>query len=175
MGKGLPYSNKRGNPTAVPQVRRVTYPVNNLEITVTAGASTALGFGTVVLGDFPEGNILYLGGISYLQFSTADTDALAAWDGDYSLGTTATADTTLDGTDVNLVASSAIGPATARVSPVARGASAADASEVFNNTDGTLEINLNMITDDNSITDSLAATFTVNGYVELVYIVLGDD
>lgn len=175
MPKGLPYSNRRGDPAASQNVRIVTYPVNALEVTVTAGASTAKGFGTVVLGDFPEGNILFMGGISYLQFSTTDTDAITTWDGDYSLGTTATADTTLDSTDVNLIASSPIGAATARVSPVARGASAADASEVFDNTDGSLEINLNVITDDDSITDSLAATFTVNGYVKLVFAVLGDD
>lgn len=173
MAKGLPYSNKRGNPTAVPQVRRVSYPVKNLEITVTAGASTALGFGTAVLGDLPEGNILFLGGISYLQFFTADTDASATWDGDYSIGTTATADTTLNSTDADLIVSSPIGAATARLSPVARGEGST--VNMFNNTDGSLELNLNVITDDNAITDSLAATFTVNGYVELVYIVLGDD
>lgn len=173
MPKGLPYSNRRGDPAASQNVRIVTYPVNALEVTVTAGASTAKGFGTVVLGDFPEGNILYMGGISYLQFSTTDTDAITTWDGDYSLGTTATADTTLSTTDADLIGSAAIGAATARVSPVARGEG--DTVNLFDNTDGSLEINLNVITDDDSITDSLAATFTVNGYVKLVFAVLGDD
>ncbi len=176
MGKGLPYSNSRGNPTSVPTVRRFHYPVNAVTL-ATATVTTGNGSGTVVIGDFPEGNILFLGGISYLQFSTADADVAATWDGSYAIGTTADAnvDNTSPTTDANLIAQATIAAATAKLSPVTRGASAADASEVFDNTDGSLEVNLNLIVDTADYADGATANFTVNGYVELVYIVLGDD
>jgi hypothetical protein len=179
MGKGLPYSTKRAEAGAEPAVRRVTYPVKDISLTVTAGASTNKGFGTAVLGYLPEGNILLLGGVSYLQFTTSSANAIAAWEGEYSVGTTATADATLTGgTDDNLIAVADIAAATAKASPVIRGASGTGSSNtvrLLDNTAGDLELNLNMTTDDDSVTDSLTAAFTVNGYVDLVYIVLGDD
>ena len=175
MAKGLPYSTSRGNPTAVPTVRRFHYPVNAVTI-ATATITTGNGSGTVVIGDFPEGNILFLGGISYLQFSTADADVGATWDGSYAIGTTADANVDLSTTsDKNLIDVATIAAATAKLSPLTRGASAAAASQVFDNTDGSLELNLNLIIDTADYADGATANFTVNGYVELVYIVLGDD
>lgn len=171
--KGLPYSNGRGNAAAAPTPRRVRYDVKALALNVTS-VTTADGVGTVVVGDFPDGNILFLGGIAYLKFTTSDADITSLiWEGDYSVGTTATADATLDGTDVNLIASSAVGPAVAKVSPLTRGAGSTAA--LFDNTDGSLEINLNVKVDAAHIGDSATGSFTVDGYVELVYIVLGDD
>lgn len=173
MAKGLPRSIAHAKAGTEPSPRRVRYDVKNLALSISS-VTTADGSGTVVVGDFPEGNILYLGGIAYLRFSTTDADITSAvWEGDYSIGTTATADTTLDGTDVNLIASSAVGPAVSKISPVTRGAGATLA--MFDNTDGSLEVNLNAKVDAAHIGDGATGSFTVDGYVELVYIVLGDD
>lgn len=174
MGKGLPRSMSRGAAQRQEVIKQV-FRVEDLDITVTGGASTAAGLGTVVIGDLPEGNILFLGAVSYLQFSGSGSDAnLAAdWEGNYSIGTTASADTTLDSTDANIIASQALAAATAEVSPRTRGTGATQA--IFDNTDGSLELNLNLTTADNDVTDSTAVTLTVDGELHIAYIVLGDD
>lgn len=176
--KGLPRSLAHAKPGTEAAPRRVRYDVKNLALSAVA-VTTAAGSGSAVIGDLPEGNILVLGGISYLRFTTTDTDITSAtWNGDYSIGTTATADVTLDTTDVNLINNGAgiavpVGPAVDKVSPVTRGEGAA--MDLFDNTDGAMEVNLNFIVDAGDIADGATASFTVDGYVELVYIVLGDD
>jgi hypothetical protein len=173
--KGLPYSNSRGAAQTVQVVRKVTIPVNGLAVTVTGGASTDLGTGTAVLGGFPEGNILLLGAVSYLQFSSADAAVSATWSGSYTVGSAANVagNQTLDGAEIDVIGATAIADATAKLSAVTRGAKTT--AVILNNTDGSLEVNLNMTTDDNDVTDSTAAAFTVDGAVHLVYAVLGDD
>lgn len=172
--KGLPRSMAHAVPGTAATLRRITYPVKNVTVNA-AAAAAGVGFGTVVLGYLPEGNILYLGGVSYLQFLTADADIGATWTGSYGVGTAADADGSLAGTEVNLIGSSSIAAATAKLSPVTRGVSAADASEVLDNTASDLELNLNFVVTAADIADASAADFTVNGYVQLVYMVLGDD
>lgn len=168
MAKGLPRSNSRGAPSRSAVVKKAIR-VTNLPISV-AGA-TGVGFGSAVLGDFPAGNILLLGATAYLQFTTADADVQAAFDGDYSIGTTPTADAALAGTEVNVIPSTPLGAATAGVSPVVRGAGATAA--VLDNTDDSLELNLNLLIDDVNI--SAQGDFTVSGVVYVAYVVLGDD
>lgn len=170
--KGLPYSNSRGAAAAAPVVRKVTYPVRNVSVTTAAGVA-ADGFGSAVIGILPAGNILFLGGISYLQFLTADTDIIATWSGSYGVGTTATADNAITTTEEDLITEATLSAATAKLSPVTRGEKATLA--MFDNTAADLELNLNLRIADASFTDSQSAVFTVNGTVELVYIVLGDD
>jgi hypothetical protein len=152
--------------------RRVRYDVKNASVTATAAAA-GVGFGSVVLGGLPEGNILFLGGISYLQFSTADTDVIATWSGGYGVGTTVDGDGAIAGTEEDLITEVALAAATDRVSPLTRGEKAGIA--MFNNTDTSLEANLNVFVTAADMTDATTAVLTVNGYVELVYIVLGDD
>lgn len=164
--KGLPRSLGRGASAAT--VAKVNIPIRNVAVAVADGAP---GFGTVVIGDLPEGNILLQGAVAYMQFQTADADVIATFDGDYGIGTTATADNAIAGTDVNVIPSTALGAATAKLSPIARGANAT--AVMLDNTDGSLELNLNLLIDDASI--SGAASFTVNGVLVLVYAVLGDD
>ena len=171
--RGLTRSLGRAKAGVEASPKRVRYNVRDLSITVSAGVA-AVGFGTTPLGGLPEGNILFQGGIAYLQFLTADTDIIATWSGNYAVGTVATADNDVaDPGEANLIASASISAATAKLSPVTRGELATQA--MIDNTAGTLNVNLNMLVADASITDSQSATFTVNGYVELVYIVLGDD
>lgn len=168
--KGLPRSLSRGI-SQLPIVRQ-TIPVSAKAISV--AGTTDVGYGSVVIGDLPEGNILFLGAVSYMKFTTADADVQATFDGDYSVGSAPTADATLSGSEVDIIQSTALGAATAGVSPVARGTHAAAISgTVLDNTDGSLELNLNLLIDDANISGT--GDFTVTGALELVYIVLGDD
>jgi hypothetical protein len=146
-------------------------PVRNKAINVADGAP---GFGTVALAGLPQGNLLFLGAVAYLQFTTADADVIAAFDGDFSLGTTPTADNAIAGSDADIVPSTALGAASAKTSPYVRGVSTdALGGGIIDNTDGLLEVNLNLLIDDTSI--SGAAAFTVNGVVRIAVIVMGDD
>ncbi len=175
--KGLPYSNSRGAAAAAPTPRRVRFDVKNVTVNV-AATGDADAFGTAaVIGDLPEGNILLLGGCSYLQFTTADTDLTTTWTGLYSVGTAPmAADATLTLTEADLITSTVLGAATARTSPLTRGTKVPSAVLLMlDNTDGALEVNLNLVIDNTGISSGGAAAMTANGYVELVFIVLGDD
>lgn len=171
MGKGLSRSMSRGAPQHQSVIKRI-FRVEDLPISVTGGASTAAGFGTVVVGDFPEGNILFLGAVAYMQFSGSDTIA-TDWEGDYGIGSTATIDATLSDTDANIINSTAIAAATLGASLRTRGIGSTQV--ILDNTDGSLELNLNLITDDNDVTDSTTIEMTVAGELHIAYIVLGDD
>lgn len=172
MGKGLPRSLGRANINA--PVKRLDLHFEDVAITVDGAAG--VGFGSAVIGDLPPGNILLLGAVSYAQFTGPGSASLdETYDGDYSIGSTATADATLSGTDVDFIQSTALGAATAEVSPRARGTNAAAiAGTVLDNTDGSLELNLNLLIDDANIgADDLV--FTADGEIHISYIVLGDD
>lgn len=154
-----------------PLIREVV-PVRAKQLNVADGAP---GFGTVPVAGLPQGNILFLGAVAYLRFTTADADVIAAFDGDFSLGTAPTADNDLaDAGEADIIPSTPMGAATAKVSPYIRAVSSAALNGViFDNTDGSLEVNLNVLIDDASI--SGAAPFTVDGVIRLAYIVMGDD
>lgn len=169
--KGLSYSKKRGAP-ALQGVVKQTILVRDVALSI--DGATGVGFGTAVIADLPEGNILFLGATSYISItkdSTA-TGIQATFDGDYSIGSAPTADASLSGSEVDIIASTALGAATAGVSPIARGTNATQA--ILNNTDGSLELNLNVLIDDANISadDQLV---TASGELYIAYIVLGDD
>jgi hypothetical protein len=168
--KGLPRSSARG-PAARNAIIKQDIPVRARAMNVADGAP---GFGTVVIGDLPEGNILFLGAVAYMRFTSASGTITATFDGDYSIGTAPTADNALAGAEVDLIPSTPLGAAVGKVSPVVRGASTdALGGGIFDNTDGSLELNLNLLIDDVAI--SGAAAFTVDGALSIAYIVLGDD
>lgn len=169
--KGLPRSMSRAEPQLA-QVHKVSIPVRSLSVSVADGAP---GFGTAVIAGLPQGNLLFLGAVSYLQFSTSDADITTTFDGDYSIGTVATIDSDVsDSGEADIIPSTALGAATDKLSPVVRGASTdALGGGILDNTDGSLELNLNLLIDDAAV--SGAAVFTVNGVVNLAMIVLGDD
>lgn len=168
--KGLPRSMSRGAPQRQEIIKQT---VLVRDVTITVDGATGVGFGTAVVADLPEGNILFLGAVAYMQFTgptSADVDN--AWQGDYGVGTTPAGDATLAGADVDLIASTALAAATAEASPRTRGTNATQA--ILDNTDGTLEINLSLLVDDAHIgADDLA--FTANGEIVLLYSVLADD
>jgi len=141
---------------------------------MTVDGATGIGDGQIVVGDFPEGNILFLGCVANLQFSGPGGDAglVDTWEGDFAIGTTADSGDDLTGSDADIVPTTALAAATAEVSPITRGPGSTDV--IFDNTDGSLEINLNLIVDDADISAD-AIAFTIDGDITLAYIVLGDD
>lgn len=171
MAKGLPRSLARGDKQRQELIKE-TVVIDGLTVSVADGSP---GFGTAVIRDLPEGNLCLLGALAYLQFETSDADITATFEGDYSIGTAPTADGSLAGGEVDIIPSTALAAATAKVSPRTRGVQSdgAFAGKVFDNTDGSLEINLNLLIDDLDI--SGAADFTATGVLHLAYTVLGDD
>lgn len=171
MGKGLTRSRARGL-TAAP-VNKLTLKFNSVAVSV-AGTS-GVGWGTAVIGDLPDGNILLLGAVAYVQFRGPTSASLGdTFDGDFAIGSAPTADATLSGAEVDIIQSTALGAATAEVSPIVRGTSAGTAAgTILDNTDGSLELNLQLLIDDADISGTVAMTAT--GVLYLSYIVLGDD
>jgi len=138
------------------------------------GADGVVVFATAPIAFLEEGNVLLLGAVANLTFSGPTSANLKDdFQGDYSLGSTATADITLAGTDVDVIGSTAIPAATAEVSANVRGVNAAQA--VINNTAAAGEINLNVLLDADEVTDGEDVVIAVTGTVDIAYIVLGDD
>lgn len=171
MVKGLQRSLSRGAPLRQEIVRqRVTFSA----LALTVDGATGVGFGSAVIGDLPEGNILFLGATAYVQFDSAGGQAgvVDDWDGDFAIGTTPASDGTLSGADVDIIPSTATTQAVGEDAPRTRGANAT--AVMLDNTDGSLELNLSLLIDDADISaDDIALTAT--GELELVYVVLGDD
>lgn len=168
--KGLFRSLGRGSPALAP-VSKKQFPIVNVPLTVSG--ATGNGFGTAVIGDFPEGNILLLGAIAYVQFSTASATVTATWTGSYAIGSAPNADADLtDATDFDIIPAVTLAAATAKLSPIGRGAQPAQA--ILDNTDGSLELNLNLLIDDATVSADGNAV-VANGFVEVLYSVMGDD
>jgi hypothetical protein len=169
MTKGLPRSRGRG-PSEGKAVQKIKLPFKNLAVTV--NGATGNGWGTAVIGGLPEGNLAILAAAAYVQLSTASASVGATFNGNFSIGSGATADNTLSGTEVDMVASSALGAATAKVSPLARGASAS--ASMVDNTDASKKINLNVLINDADISADGVA-FLASGIVEVLVATLLDD
>lgn len=172
MTKGLVRSLSRGNPLLQPIIKQKLIVDTTITISSTGAA---IGFGTVLIGDFPEGNILLLGTVGYLDFAGSGVDAnlIDTWSGDFAIGSAPTADNALAGAEVDILSSTAIGPATAEV--IGRTRSALSGDSILDNTDGSLELNLNMLIDAADITDDQSVIITVTGEINIAYVMLGDD
>lgn len=173
MPKGLPKSLSRGAALKKPIINQTIRVNTTVNVTATAAG---VGFGTVALGALPEGNVLFLGAVANLRFSALGANSanvIAAFNGDYAIGSGADADGALSGAEVNMVASTALGPAVARITPFARGTGATQV--VLDNTAKTLNINLNVLVDAADITDATTVTLTVEGTLDIAYLMLGDD
>lgn len=171
MGKGLPRSLSRGEPLSQEIIKAI---VKVRAVAMTVDGLAGVGDGQVVIGDFPEGNVLFLGAVAYMAFSGPGADANLGdtWQGDFSIGTTADSGDDLTGTDADIIGSTALAAATAEVSPRTRGTGVTQA--ILDNTDGSLELNLNLLVDDADIgADGIA--FTVEGELHILYSMLGND
>lgn len=169
--KGFQRSLRRAGLTqggATPTIQR--YKQRALSVSITDPGAANAPF-TAVVGDFPQGNILFLGGIGYFQLTRVGTNLAATFGGNISLGSAATADATLNGAEVDLLPSTALVTAVAGVSAANRLANATAA--MLDNTDGSLEINLNGFIADASISGNDA--FLLNADIALAFAVLLDD
>jgi len=172
MGKGLPRSMSRTGGKAV-AIARINIPITGVTVPNIDGAS-GIGWGTVVIGDLPEGNILVHGAVLQGTMTEAHAGVIATFVPTVSVGSTATADTTLDGTDVDVIPSTAQAAAVSSVATIRATSSAASAGVILDNTDGSLELNLNVLIPDASISaDDVTLAFA--GTLMLIYSVLGDD
>lgn len=144
-------------------------------LAVAMTGATGVGWGTAVIGDFPEGNILFLGAVAYCSLDEdGDAGIVDTFDADFSVGTTAADDGTLTAGDVDIIPSTTIAQAVSGVTPSARAEhAAATTGVVFDNTDGSLEINLNLLIDDADISADVPVLATYD--VAISYVVLGDD
>jgi hypothetical protein len=171
MGKGLPRSMRTGAQAAKQTIMKTVVRVRNVPVTV--DGLTGIGFGTVVIGDLPQGNILFLGATAYMQFQgPTSANLVDTWTGNFSIGTAPTADATLSGAEIDIIPSTALAAATAELSPRTRGVLATAA--IFDNTDDSLELNLNVLVADASI-DANGVILTANGELALLYAVMLDD
>ncbi len=183
MTKGLPRALGRAPNGTEQFVRRLRVPINTSVTAAAAGAG--VGFGTVVIGKLPEGNVLLLSAGGYFNFSSTSANLVATWGGNFGVGSTTTAAGALTTTEVNIISSSAIAASVAKVSNNNRGlfagsnasASAFTASPpvLVNNVAAGVSLNFNIAVNAADITDATSAPITVTGYFDLVYMVLGDN
>ena len=146
-------------------------------LAISVDGAAGIGFGSAVIGNLPEGNLLFQGAVVYMIFagSGSDPNLIATWVGDFSVGTTPADDGTLSAGDVDILASTPLAAATAEVSPRTRIASVdAAVGVILDNTDGSLELNLNLLIDDLSI-DADGVAILATGELHVVLAVLGDD
>lgn len=168
MGHGLPRS--LGGASARHAIVKQTVSINT---TVTVDGATGVGWGTAVVGDLPEGNIALIAAVGYVTLTGPTSANLSdTWNGDYGIGTTPADDGTITAADVNIIQSTAVGPAVAEASPRTRGTSSA--ATIIDNTDGSAELNLNVLVDDADISAD-GIDVTAVGHLFLSYVVLGDD
>ena len=174
--KGLKRSLSRGDPQAQEVVKLSIVIDDSLDIT---GVAAAVDAGTFVISGLPEGNLLFLGAVAYVSVdATGDTSVIDNWAGDYAIGSAPNADVDLaDAGDADIIPSTALAAgASDKIAPLTRGASTqTEHALILDNTDGSLELNLNLLIDDNVITDTEVGTFAVTGTLHLALIVLGDD
>ncbi len=178
MAKGLPRSHAAGDKSKAP-INRDVFVVKAQTVTLTEDAGGQPAWATLIVGDFPEGNILFLGAVAYFTFTGpgGDADLGDTWQGDFGVGTTPTTDDTdpLATTFEDIVGETPIAAATAEVSPRTRGVSTdGEAGVMYDNTDGSLELNLNILVDAADITGD-DSTLVIDGELYVSYVVLGND
>ena len=172
MSKGLPRSLSRGK-AQTQAVTKIQLPINH---TVTVSATgAAIGFGSVVVGGLPEGYLKILSAAIQVQFSGSGADAnlVDTFDGDFGVGSTPASDATITAGDVDFISSTALGAATAEVSPLLTVADGVDL--VLDNTAADLELNLNVLIDAANITDDTSVDLTATGILEVVLVTMLDD
>lgn len=152
-----------------------------LALPVVTGNTTAISFGSKQIYTFPEGRIHVLDNSAYFGRIAFNAEAGGAGDisqtgsGDYSLGTTATADSTLATTDVDLL------PSTAMLDPFVAGVGRSNVGSVlvagaaFDGTSTAKSMYLNCIIDDAAVADGVSGdNVYFTGWVRTTWIWLGD-
>ncbi len=173
MGKGLPYSRSRGLATVVPIIKtKMTVDVIVSAITIANG----FGIGSVPIGKFHEGNVLFLGAVGYIRFVGPGAPNLSdTWQASFSVGTLANFSTsTLSNDETNVLVETGVGPAVNGVIEKTRGESGLG-SITLDNTENDLDIHLNILVLQVDQVDDTTVEIAVNGEIYMSYIILGDD
>jgi len=133
------------------------------------------GWGTLKLATFPKGRIWVHGAVGTLSsVDVSGSDNIGdTGSGDYSFGTAATANTTLDGTAVDLA------PSAALIDPFVAGVGSANASSVlaagalFDGSSAAKTVNLNIKFDNGDVTTGNGAA-DVAGKIAILWSYLAD-
>lgn len=199
-GAILPFTLTDRGPTGVPYVKIAQCPFNGLtlltftKLPFLVANTTAKSFGKLKLLTMPFGRYSIHGGACIfttvdwsVNYQAAQTTGVAGTvigatsSGDFSVGTTGTADSTLSTTDVDIVASTAfLDPAVAGITNnlatpglVLNGPTEFDGSTT--GTSGTAKtINLNVIIDDAGVADAAAGLIFLTGFLRIYTQYLGD-
>jgi len=130
--------------------------------------SSGVGFGATNLYAFPEGRIWVAGVVVENLILTPDGADLADGEGgDMSLGTVGTANATLDGTAVDLIAKTSTDPIHGT-----NDIALADNTAHFDGSSTAVNVALSWIADDADV--ATISTNTVNGIITITYALLGD-
>ncbi len=166
---------KTGSTVAVKETGDGAIHKTKLTCTATPLAFTDVGgagqYCAVKLYDFPEGHLCILGAVISGSITLTESEWIDTWEGDIALGSAATASADGQaGTEVDILASTAIAQATAQV------AACPAQSAVIEYVDGTataIDLYLNIEIDDEAAHGSDNGTFT--GAVEIAWINVGDN
>jgi hypothetical protein len=162
MAKGLPRSLGKSKAQGFQNAKT---SLTDIPLSVSA-VGAGVGFGSLSLDDLalPEGDVIVLGIVANLSFTSEDANIAATWSGDFSIGTKATIDADLvDDDEANLLPSTAIGPAVADVIASARYAAVPVEAAQILELDAPEPLKINMLVDAANITDASTGVISVSG------------
>lgn len=140
---------------------------------VTVGNTTGASFGSVQLLDFPAGRIHIFGGSTvFSRIQWTGEDIVATGSGDFSLGTTTTADATLSSTDANIQASTAM--LDPFVGGVGTGSGVFATGAAYDGTATAIDLFLNVIIDDADVENEASDVVLFTGEIRIVWADFGD-
>lgn len=150
-------------------VHKTVLTLTATPLTITQGAGDA-GWGTVKLYDYPQGIIKQLAAFANLEF-TAGANIAATGSGDFGIGSTATNDITIDGTDVDMINSTGI--TDPMVASVGSGQGYLATDVAWDGHTSASTVNLNLIYDAGDVT-AASTSATATGTVTIYWINAGD-
>lgn len=170
--KGLKRSLDRGN-SLEQHIIKSTLQMDALFLPMT-NVPFDTAWGTIALDRFKKGNVLFLGARADIIFAKTDANISNTFEGIFSFGTEpSTSNADLVGAFADLIPAFLLGPASSGVTSNERAWSLTQAGEVFDNTDSSLDVNLNIHIFDDSIFNHSA--LLVTGNITTAYLLLGDD
>ncbi len=178
MPRGLTRTINRADPLSnAAGFKRIRQVLNNVSITVTT-ITTSAGFGSISIG-LPEGFLAVACASAWVSYSTTSANVTnTTFGSNLAIGTAADAagTTSLAGTLGNVAASAAAPAAVAKVVTGAKVTSAGLVAGILVDNhakNANLFLNLNVAAADMS--DGTTATFVVNGYIDLIGVLVGDN
>jgi hypothetical protein len=136
-----------------------------------------VAYGSSKIRDLPEGVILFLGAVSDLDITKSSAGVNDDWDGDFALGTAAASNNaTLSSTEQDLIPTTATPQASSGATTADGASTSTESGVVFDGSATAKDVYLNFLVDDadHDVTTT-ACNLIVNGYIDLTYILLGDN